>query len=109
MNPAKLHRRRGICRMYPTLLDTKTGETVIADKYLWDRDFFWWSEGNGSCDCNRSIAMKNGSREELTEKFGDGMCVGCHRIIVIDIHGDLEGMTKAKIITKMNSEYPNMR
>ena len=34
------------------LLDTKTNKKV---KSVFEANLFWWSEGNGSCDCNRII------------------------------------------------------
>lgn len=91
--------------MYPTLLDTKTGKTVDAESM--DSSLFWWADGNGSCDCNRAIAMGDDVDDEMTEQFGDGECFGCTRIIAIDVHGDLEGMTKKEILEEMNGEYPN--
>lgn len=33
-------------------LDTKTGETAWSD---YPFSVWWWSEGNGACDCNRAI------------------------------------------------------
>lgn len=37
----------------PTFKDLVTGETHRAtDEPDWG--IFWWTEGNGSCDCNRA-------------------------------------------------------
>jgi hypothetical protein len=91
--------------MYPTLLDTKTGKKVDAKEF--DSSFFWWADGNGSCDCNRAIAMGDDVDDEMTSQFGEGVCFGCTRIIAVDVHGDLEGLSKAEVLAEMNSEYPD--
>lgn len=64
-----------------------------------DAPVLWWTEGNGSCDCNRAICFG----EELAENT----CAGCSRFVAIDIHGDTEGYTKKEILEEMNSEYPD--
>lgn len=33
---------------------TSDGETHLTD---WDATEFWWSDGNGACDCNRETAF----------------------------------------------------
>ena len=94
--------------MYPTLLDTKTGKTAIASDT--DRSVFWWSEGNGSCDCNRALCIGEDVVNELEEQFGTNVCCGCTRIVAIDVHGDLEGLTKEEVLENLNSDYPeNLR
>lgn len=90
--------------MYPKLLDTKTGNTVEAVDF--DANFFWWSEGSGSCDCNRSLAFSEDLHSELEQQFGRNICFGSARIIVVDVFGGLEGMTKKDVIEEMNSSYP---
>lgn len=89
--------------MYPTLLDVKTGETAIA--YKMDSSLFWWADGNGSCDCNRAHAFSDELHDELERKHGEHCCFGSERLIVIDVHGDLEGISKEDVIAKMNSSY----
>lgn len=90
--------------MYPTLLDTKTGKTVVAEKF--DGTLFWWADGNGSCDCNRCLAFEDRQvYEELTEEYGENVCFCNERFIVIDVHGDLEGTSKEDVIAEMNSGY----
>jgi hypothetical protein len=90
--------------MYPTLLDTKTGKTVVAENM--DCNVFWWTEGNGSCDCNRAICIGEDVVDELEAEFGEHVCCGYNRIVAIDIHGDLEGLTKDEVLEDLNSEYP---
>lgn len=91
--------------MYPTLLDTKTGQSVVAS----DKDFsvYWWTEGNGSCDCNRALVFGDEVIEELEAEFGEDVCCGCRRIVATDVHGDLEGFTKQQVLAEMNQDYPD--
>lgn len=30
-------------------------EQVVHGSKSWSDDEFWWTEGNGSCDCNRAM------------------------------------------------------
>lgn len=91
--------------MIPTLLDTKTGQIVVPGED-WDSSLYWWAEGNGSCDCNRAIAM--GIEDELQEELGlaDNICLGSTRIIAIDVTGDLEGFSKEGVLDEINESYP---
>jgi hypothetical protein len=43
------------------ILDIETGITQWIGKNILDEDFtfWWWSEGNGSCDCNRALLHSN--------------------------------------------------
>lgn len=90
--------------MFPTLLDTKTGKTAVASN--WDSSVFWWSEGSGSCDCNRAICLGEDIHDELEEQHGEGVCFGCARIVVVDVHGDLEGWDREDLLQDLNREYP---
>jgi len=94
--------------IYPTLLDTETGETREASEF---KGWFWWAEGNGSCDCNRAIVFDK--EDEMEERFADeglpdgcGACFGATRFIAIDVHGDLGHNTKAQILEDFNRDYP---
>lgn len=49
---------------------------IETDRFLpfWDEEWehwnwFWWEEGNGGCDCNRSITIR--------EKYPDFPDMGC--------------------------------
>jgi hypothetical protein len=88
----------------PTFEDQVTGEvTSTADK-RWEGDVFWWTEGNGSCDCNRAIVC--GKEDEMDAAMHQGFCYGCKRFVAIDVAGDFEGMTKAEMLAALNSDYP---
>lgn len=69
--------------MIPTFLDLRTGKTAKGD----DMSVFWWTEGNGACDCNRLLAF--GLRHLDVGEVG--FCLGWKRFIAIDVEGDLEG------------------
>lgn len=58
-----------------TILDIKTGQT--KECHGWTE--LWWTEGNGSCDCNRAIFMGH-------HHLG-GVCLGCNRYLIIKVNG----------------------
>lgn len=73
------------------LFDKKTGEqkTVLDNWYeeiSTDEDregvWFWWEEGNGSCDGNRHIVMY---KEDLEPHVCEGWHDGTNRIELVDI------------------------
>ena len=49
------------------LFDTLTGERGVEVREEWGHDddvvyedhniWYWWNEGNGSCDCNRALSL----------------------------------------------------
>lgn len=83
--------------MYPTILDIQTKQRrTVPDQ---EASVFWWTEGNGSCDCNRSIAMGYSLGPA-------GSCLGNLRFLVVDVHGDLEGWDKAEVLAEANRDYP---
>jgi hypothetical protein len=102
----------------PTLFDLRTSRTALGA----DNSVYWWSEGNGACDCNRAIAF-DGADEEMDTAMRaahpglqewQGLCYGCTRFIAIDVTGDLafaapDGtrtpMTREEILIAMNSDY----
>lgn len=85
--------------MYVTIIDTETEERrVLADLVA---SVFWWTEGDGSCDCNRAIAM--GHKELVGNREA---CLGHRRFVAVDVHGDLEGRDKADVLHEMNEGYP---
>lgn len=107
--------------MIPILLDLRTGKTAKGS----DMSVFWWTEGNGSCDCNRALAFPE-IRAEMTAQMrkklarhameGATVCYGTKRFIAIDVEGALvdeayDGektpVTKEHILMCMNLEYAN--
>lgn len=82
--------------MIPIILDTQTGLTY---EYTSELPVRWWIEGNGSCDCNRSIICN------VTTVDEDIQCK-YERFLIIDVLGDLEVYTKKEIIELCNGEYP---
>lgn len=84
--------------MYPTIVDSQTGERKTLKDF--DAPTAWWAEGDGSCDCNRAIYMG------LDDQLGPGVCLGHHRFIAVDVHGDLEGWSRVEVLRAMNADYP---
>lgn len=98
--------------MIPKLKDLETGEEGEFPDF--DFSVYWWTEGNGACDCNRSVCLgkANEMEERMCVKYPElkswqGVCYGCKRFIAVDVRGDLEGYTKEQIVQMMNLEYPN--
>lgn len=84
--------------MIPTFLDLRTGKTAKGS----DMSVFWWTEGNGACDCNRARAFPGVT--DLT--WREGYCYGTKRFVAIDVEGDLEDApSKEHVLEVMNSEY----
>ena len=54
------------------ILDTKTGDTRIDSNH----EAFYWTDGNGDCDCNRMTLF--GEEPEI-----ENICVGCHRFLIV--------------------------
>jgi hypothetical protein len=94
----------------PIFIDLCTGRVARAD----DQSVYWWTEGNGACDCNRVIHFE-GVYEEMDAamrkahpemKEWQSYCYGCKRFVAIEVEGDLDGETREQILARMNSEYP---
>jgi hypothetical protein len=85
--------------MIPTFLDLRTGKTAKGD----DMSVFWWTDGNGTCDCNRLIAF--GERLPATAD-----CLGCKRFVAIDVEETAkdrneEVLTKEQALIALNAGY----
>jgi hypothetical protein len=94
-----------------TFKDLTTGE--ITKDPLFEGNVFWWTEGNGACDCNRAIACdKNDEMDAAMREAHPGIrdwqsyCYGCKRFIAVDVEGDFEGMSKTELLAALNREYP---
>lgn len=96
--------------MIPTFFDLRTGK---AAKSPFDNSEFWWTEGNGACDCNRHQGFPGVGEEMDAKQHAEkpellphqSWCFGCKRFIAIDIEGDLEGHTKERLLVWMNAGY----
>lgn len=106
--------------MIPTFFDLRTGKTAQGS----DESFYWWTEGNGACDCNRLCAFGEDAAAQMYHeqheahpelKAHQGLCYGCKRFIAIEVTGDLnsydwDGLnpqpkTREEILIAMNSGY----
>ena len=75
-----------------TLWDAISGATVTVDS---TENLWWWTEGNGSCDCNRADFFPD------VEVLDDtGYCVGCKRFLVVSAAPPLDWVVDA------NDGYP---
>lgn len=92
--------------LVPTFRDLVSGKTAKAQHAA---SLFWWSEGNGGCDCNRESAFPfDEGHEGDDENDGSGgarFCVGSQRYVVIDVEGDIAEHEKAEAIAEMNEGY----
>lgn len=61
--------------MKVTILDTETGKRYPGVDG--GPDGWWWAEGNGSCDCNRSIFVGHRTAEA-------GYCLGQKRYLIVE-------------------------
>lgn len=84
--------------MIVKILDTNSGISKWINKSF---SFSWWSTGNGSCDCNRSLFHSNIDNGDL--------CLGCVRFLIIDYKLEVgEILHKENKITnleELNDQY----
>lgn len=92
--------------MFVKLLDRDTQKTVDASLFS-DASVYHWTEGNGSCDCNRILEFNDVDELKYHHEIGVHVmeCLGNRRFLVVDVWGDLEGRTKAEIIAAANDLY----
>jgi hypothetical protein len=91
--------------MIPTFRDIETGKSATHNRGP-ECSVYWWTEGNGSCDCNRVYAFGKKLVDEIEDTNEPNTCFGCKRFLCIDITGNLEGNNKQDLINMMNREYP---
>lgn len=84
---------RNIC---VTVLDTVTGKTVVSDR---ENCAYWWSEGNGGCDCNRGTLFDLDGNDPWLS-LPEDYCCGSKRFIVIAADTSLYSLGE------MNADYP---
>lgn len=101
--------------MWVTLYDVVTGVAKACPDC--DLPVKEWTDGDWSCDCNRALLFDPRIAEALDAQqhaAAPGMpevlhyCYGEERFYVVDVAGDLEGMTKANVIAACNQDYPGM-
>ncbi len=78
------------------VVDTTSGLKVESrDTLFRDQDIWWWTEGNGSCDCNRAkmfpeeidVEMDAKMRKDHPElKEHQSYCYGEERFVVIAVN-----------------------
>ena len=95
-----------------TLLDT---ETRVIRKDEDARSIYYWSDGNGSCDCNRVGVFDDAVQEAMdaaqharlpTLLPAHQVCFGSHRFVIVYVHGDCGGAAPAEVLAMMNEDYP---
>lgn len=91
--------------MFVTLKDTVTNKIA---KTTDDESVFWWTEGNGACDCNRILHFPEVDEAEYMKEQGldDNYCLGHRRFIAVAVEGCMEGYTEDELITELNRNYP---
>ena len=87
--------------MVVTFIDKITGRT---GKSKYPFGIWWWAEGNGSCDCNRSSCFE-GLHEELEDKHGEGVCFGLERCFAIDVEDHLDQSVEQALVAFNNDVY----
>lgn len=76
-----------------TFIDRETGAMATSTEPMSE---FWWTEGNGSCDCNRAYVF--GVEDDV-------MKCQSKRFLAVDVEGDLGEMTKVEMLAAMNGDY----
>ena len=95
-----------------TVLDTVSGKKVESrDSQFNDCSVWWWTEGNGGCDCNRAILFPEIDEEMDAKMRSDhpeieshySYCYGEKRFLIINVDLMPEGYTLADF----NDGYPD--
>jgi hypothetical protein len=92
--------------VFVKLIDTRTQQVV--DATLFKNASVWhWTEGNGSCDCNRILEFQNVDEDLYMSEMGleKDACLGKRRFLVLDVAGDLEGRDIKTLIQEANAGY----
>lgn len=84
--------------MIVTIKDSQTGETATSEGF----GGWYWSDGNGSCDCNRETLFGNNTTY--------GTCLGSNRYVIIKaIPEDMDKEDHIPYtLEELNSDYPPM-
>lgn len=68
--------------MHVTILDTVTGKQLVHET---DYSLFYWTQGNGSCDCNRGMLVLGGDAWPRSDH-----CMGHSRFLITKHDYDYE-------------------
>ena len=61
---------------------------------------YWWTEGNGSCDCNRSIYIQRSKKDFPCMKCGERI-----KLIQIQWEGDWKSNEYGENMESLNRKY----
>lgn len=78
------------------IFDYSTGEVHEVSVSV---PLFYFTEGNGSCDCNREWLC--GHKRTASAKF----CIGCKRYVIVGA-SDLEDAPTDDFLNSINEDYP---
>ena len=92
--------------MFVKLLD-KTTNQVVDCKQPEFTSVWFWTQGNGACDCNRFLSFPDVDENQYRKALGlqEDDCLGTRRFLLVDATGDLEGHTKEEVLKLANSGY----
>ena len=83
------------------VLDTQTGERSNSKDEEMNFSYWWWSDGNGSCDCNRALLFDRPDDDS-------GLCAGGKRYVIVaatDAQGNALSMQDLR---ELNQSYPDL-
>lgn len=96
-------------RTFDPLFDVPVRVTLVdnATEHCWQEEeaFFgtyWWTEGNGSCDCNRLPTTDQELDLEKSDPIRLSHCKGCQFAVIVAVEPLIEGYTLADF----NQHYP---
>lgn len=81
--------------MRVVILDTVTGIKTEVKQHF---DHTYWTDGNGSCDCNRRLLC--GVQPEATSHA----CEGCCRFLIVEVV-ELEDNDPICTLDELNRDY----
>ena len=93
------------------ILDTVRNEKVMFEDKHWEGDIWYWTEGGGSCDCNRSIKFSDEVDDEMDRemrgRFPDleddqTCCYGANRFLIVKV----DPMPESYELLDFNRSYP---
>jgi hypothetical protein len=86
------------------ILDTETEQIVTIQED--NVNGFSWCDGNWSCDCNRSNYFDESISKELEKKYGDNICFGSKRFLVVSPLKFKDREERFYTLEDVNQNYP---